>query len=259
MQAKLNNMKAKNIIFALLLLVNQHAFCWGPTGHKEIGAVALHYLHQNTKDSLAFYLGATNLPEAGLWMDEMRKFPSYDYMKPWHYIAFNPGESYGPNNNENVINELNKRIEHLKHRNLYSKEEVAVDIKILVHLTEDLHMPLHAGYASDTEGNAIHITFMDKPTTLHWAWDNDIMLQQNITTEDCIALLSTFTKQQLDQKSKTDIVAWMNESRSYLPQVYDYQGDSISVAYADKNAPIIKARLSLAGIRLAYLLNELFK
>ena len=51
----------------------------------------------------------------------------------------------------------------------------------------------------------------------------------------------------------------MNESRSYLPNVYDFKGDSIDVAYADKNAPIIKLRLALAGLRLSELLNELFR
>ena len=179
-------------------------------------------------------------------------------MKPWHYINIEKGESYKPDTNQNVINEINKRIDHLKHRNLYSKGQVAVDIKILVHLCEDLHMPLHVGYASDTGGNAIHISFMGKPTTLHWAWDNDIMLQQHITADSCLALLATFPEQKIREARRTNVIAWMNESRSLLPNVYDYKGDTIDVAYADKNAPIIKLRLALAGLRLSELLNELF-
>ena len=253
-------MKLNRLLFMLLMCyLPVRSFCWGGEGHKLIGNVAYHYLSNEVKDSIQFYLGSVSLADAGLWMDQMRKNPAYDYMKPWHYIDFNKGETYKPDTGQNVINELHKRIERLKHRNLYSKEQVALDIKILVHLCEDLHQPLHVGYPTDTGGNAVHITFQGKPTTLHWAWDNDIMLQQHINLDTCLALLSTFSKQQLMQERKTNILLWMNESRSYLPNVYDFKGDSIDVAYADKNAPIIKLRLALAGLRLSELLNELFR
>ncbi len=254
-------MKIRSTVFLSIFLLVQplKSFCWGPDGHKDIGALAYQYINQRTKDSVQFYLGNVSLADAGLWMDEMRKDHSYDYMKPWHYIAIEKGQGYKPNKEENVINELNKRMEHLRHRNLYSKEQVAVDLKILIHLTEDLHMPLHVGYPSDTGGNAIHITFMDKPTTLHWAWDNDIVLQQHINVDTLKSVIASFSKQELAEKSKTDILVWMNESRSYLPKVYDFKGDSIGVDYADKNASIIKLRLALAGLRLSNLLNELFR
>ena len=245
-----------HITFLSLLPV--YAFCWGAKGHKDIGNIAYHYLNPETKDSLKYYLGNVSLADAGLWMDEMRKNHSYDYMKPWHYINFKQGEKYKPGPGENVINEINKRINHLQHRNLYTKEEVVVDIKILVHLCEDLHQPLHVGYPSDSGGNAVHITFMGNPTTLHWAWDNDIMLQQHINVDTCLALLATFSKDEIDAKKKTNIHTWMHESRSYLRFVYDFQGSEIDEAYAVRNAPIIKMRLALAGLRLSELLNELF-
>ena len=72
-------------------------------------------------------------------------------------------------------------------------------------------------------------------------------------------LLAMFSEQRIKEERRADIVGWMNESRSLLPNVYDYKGDSIDVAYADKNAPIIKLRLALAGLRLSELLNELFR
>ena len=246
-------------IFQFLLIQPLTVFCWGGEGHRAIGTVAYHYLHEQTKDSLKFYLGDVTIEKAGTWMDEMRSNHAYDYMKPWHYVDYEKGTEYKPGPQENVINELNKRIEKLKHRNLYSKEEVATDITILIHLTEDLHMPLHAGYLSDTGGLAVHITFMGQPTSLHWAWDHDIMLQQKINADSCIALLQTFSKKRLMEERKTDILKWMHESRSYLPQVYDFNGTSINEAYADKNAPVIKLRMAVAGLRLSYLLNDLFK
>lgn len=253
-------MKLNHLLLIILVsLLPSRSFCWGGEGHKLIGNVAYHYLNKDVKDSLQFYLGSVSLADAGLWMDQMRSNHDYDYMKPWHYIDFNKGETYKPDTGQNVINEIKKRIDHLKHRNLYTKEQVAVDIKILVHLCEDLHQPLHVGYPTDTGGNAVHITFLGHPTTLHWAWDNDIMLQQHINLDTCLALLSTLSRQQLMEERRTNILKWMNESRSYLPDVYDFKGKEIDEAYADKNAPIIKMRLSLAGLRLSELLNELFR
>lgn len=253
-------MKHNRIVIIFLLCIQSlYVFSWGADGHKDIGAVAYQYLNVKTKDSLQFYLGSVTLADAGLWMDQMRKNHDYDYMKPWHYININKGQSYKPDTGQNVINEIKKRIDRLKHRNLYSKEQVAVDLKILIHLVEDLHQPLHTGYASDTCANAVHITFMGKPTSLHWAWDNDIMLQQKIDVNACLALLSGFSEAQLAEKRKTDVLLWMNESHSLLPNVYDFKGKEIGEDYAIKNAPIIKLRLSLAGLRLSELLNDLFK
>ena len=110
----------------LMCYLPVRSFCWGGEGHKLIGNVAYHYLSNEVKDSIQFYLGSVSLADAGLWMDQMRKNPAYDYMKPWHYIDFNKGETYKPDTGQNVINELHKRIERLKHRNLYSKEQVAL-------------------------------------------------------------------------------------------------------------------------------------
>ena len=250
---------AAYFVFLFLLIQPIKSFSWGGDGHKAIGTVAYHYLSPQGKDSLKYYLGDITIEKAGTWMDEMRSNHAFDYMKPWHYVDYEKGADYQPGNEENVINELNKRIEKLKHRNLYSKEEVATDIKILIHLTEDLHMPLHAGYPSDTGGLAVHITFMGQPTSLHWAWDNDIMLQQKINADTCIALIESFNKKKLQEERKTDILKWMRESRSYLPQVYHFNGKSIDEDYAVKNAPVIKLRMALAGLRLSQLLNDLFK
>ena len=253
-------MKLRHLFYLILIgILPLRSFCWGGEGHKDIGNIAYHYLNPNVKDSLQFYLGSVTLADAGLWMDEMRKNHDYDYMKPWHYINIKQGESYKADTGQNIINEIYKRIDHLKHRNLYSKEQVATDIKILVHLCEDLHQPLHVGYPTDTGGNAVHLNFMGKPTSLHWAWDNDIMLQQHINVDTCLAILGTFSTRELMEKRKTNVLLWMNESRSYLGNVYDFKGKEIDEAYADKNAPIIKMRLALAGLRLSELLNELFR
>ena len=247
------------VILFIFLCKSQYSFAWGNTGHKAIGIVALHYLDAKTKDSIRAYLGNVGLDSAGMWMDQMRSDPAYDYMKPWHYIYINKGETYKPGTEENVINELNKVIDQLKHRNLYSKEQTTTNIKILAHLVEDLHMPLHTGYASDTEGLAVKVKFDGHTTSLHWVWDEEIIQKKHINADTCLALLSKYTKTEIAGMDKTDILRWMNESHAYLGNVYDFKGDVIDDKYISKNLGIIEMRLSLSGIRLARLLNDIFQ
>jgi hypothetical protein len=63
----------------------------------------------------------------------------------------------------------------------------------------------------------------------------------------------------MEEFKKIDIVKWMQESRAYLPQVYDIKNNSIDEAYINKSIPIIEKQIFIAGVRLAAILNEIFK
>ena len=52
---------------------------------------------------------------------------------------------------------------------------------------------------------------------------------------------------------------WMNESRAFLPQVYDFKYNSINEDYVAKNELVIKKQLLTAGIRMACVLNDIFR
>ena len=61
------------------------------------------------------------------------------------------------------------------------------------------------------------------------------------------------------EMEKTDITAWMNESRVLLPAVYNTSGNKIDQKYIDANAPLVEAQIIKAGLRLAAILNKYFK
>lgn len=58
---------------------------------------------------------------------------------------------------------------------------------------------------------------------------------------------------------KVNVIQWATESRSFLPEIYNFKGHKVSEEYVDKNATIIKSQLFKAGIRLATVLNQAFK
>ncbi len=249
----------KKVVFSallLLLLINPtKCFSWGGDGHRIMARITNQNLSSSIKDSLAVYLGSLNLEDCSVWMDEVRSDHSFDYLKPCHYINIEKGGVYTTNTEENIINKLNKVIERLKHRKLYSKDEVVIDIKILIHLIGDLHQPLHVGYGVDKGGNTVNVQFLGKETNLHRVWDSEIIKKENITVDTCNLWLSEYSK---IKSEKSDIPGWMNEGRAYLEQVYDIQNNTIDQAYIMKNKALIEKQLLKSGLRLCVLMNEIF-
>lgn len=243
----------------MLLLRAGAALAWGPDGHKLVAEVAKSYLQKNVVDSVQKYLGSTSFEEAAVWMDEVRSNPTYDYMKPWHYVNVKKDKTYVSTADWNVVNVLIKAIDKLEKRSGMDKDETAMYLKVLFHLAGDIHQPLHAGYGGDKGGNDIRLKFLDKPCNLHRVWDEEIILNKKIDLTACLAMTATFTpKQKAAELGNTSVLSWMSESRSLLPQVYDFKDNRIDQAYADKNAPVVEKQIVLGGMHLAAVLNKVF-
>ena len=253
----MNYSKLSNVgLFFLLMPI--FSFAWGSAGHKITDDVAYHYLDQAIKDSVAVYLDGTSFEEAGCWMDEIRSDHQFDYLKPCHYINIEKGESYKPTTEANIINELNKVIARLKERSKHTKEENAIDLKILLHVVGDLHQPLHVGYGIDKGGNKIEVAFLGHNSNLHKVWDSEIIKHSRITADGCLSIATSYSPGQISAIKKGDIIGWMNESRSYLGEVYDFTDATISEAYITKNTLLIEKQLIAGGLRLSALLKDIF-
>ena len=119
-------------------------------------------------------------------------------------------------------------------------------------------MPLHAGYAADKGGNTIHVQYIGHDANLHWVWDNEIIVTENISTGDCLARMGLLNKKEISRLRKINVEEWMKGSRALLPDVYDFKDNIIDRAYADKNKAIIEDQLLIAGIRLSAVLEKIF-
>ncbi len=242
-------------IAAVQIFISVSAFGWGWEGHKMTADIANQHLTSAVKDSLKLYLGDMTIQQASTWMDEIKKDSTMDYLKPMHYINIESGQSYDPASKDNVIYELNKVIAELGDRSQHSKQEIAMDIKILIHLVGDLHQPLHVGYGSDRGGNSIKLTVLGDSSDLHRVWDSDIIKREHIYTVDLEKVLA---KGNIGNTGKIDIIEWMNESRSELRAVYNFH-DNINQTYLDANKELVEKQLIRSGLRMATLLNSLFK
>ena len=122
----------------------------------------------------------------------------------------------------------------------------------------DLHQPLHVGYGIDKGGNTIDVDFLGETTNLHRVWDSQIIEHSKNFKSELIDMSKHLTNSEIHNQQKVDVLAWMNESRAYLPQVYDFKKGMIDESYINKVTPIMEKQILYAGIRLSGVLNSIF-
>ena len=252
------------LLAVLLIFSPDRVSAWGKKGHEMVAEIAFHYLDESTKAKVQHYLQKMSIEDASNWMDDMRTNTFYDYMKPWHYINIEKGDKYVSSVKErDILIILNSSIYELRHKDSLKLKErnIREDLYLLFHLMGDLHQPLHVGYGVDRGGNDISVSFIYKTyhTNLHKVWDFEIIDSKNISLDDCLKQYDTFSKEQISEIEKINLMGWMNQSRSLLDSVYNFQDSFIDQNYADKNTIVIEKQILIGGLRLASVLREAFK
>jgi hypothetical protein len=246
------------IVITFFLLRTSSSFAWGSTGHHIVAQVAKAYLEPGVEDSVKKYFGSMTFESASTWMDAIRSDHSYDYMKPWHYVNIEEGQTYIETGDPNVINALEEVVKKLVEKEPLSNADLFFNLKVLFHLVGDLHQPLHVGYGVDLGGNTVDVHFLSTSTNLHRVWDSDIINNKNITYAKCLAIASGLPAEEITEIQNIDVMEWMLQSRALLDSVYDFSGVNITQPYIDKNAPLIERQIVAGGLRLASVLNERF-
>jgi hypothetical protein len=247
-----------SFLFTVTLLSSNNSLAWGKKGHALVAQVAINYLDANTKKIVTQYLDGMSFEDAANWMDDIKSDKKYDYMRKLHYINADRGQNISPNNEENIVGALTKTIDELRNYKSLSKEDIKIKICIIFHLIGDLHQPLHVGYGEDRGGNNFQINFFGKGTNLHSFYDSGIIEYKGLTLSDCLKS-KKYTKEEISEIEKINIIDWANQSRNYLNVIYKTNNHKIDDSYVDNNYPIIKDQILKAGIRLSSVLKDIFK
>jgi hypothetical protein len=246
------------ILFVCLGKPN-NSMAWGKTGHELVAQIAFQFLDDSTKKKVESYLGNLSIEEAANWMDDSRGNSYYNFMRTWHYLDMDKGETYTPTSERNILTVLHSAITDLKNYKNLKRKDVKRDLLLLFHLIGDLHQPLHCGYAIDKGGNTIEITSASVSGNLHSVWDTQIIESTGIKLDTCLALYRTLDTTEVLQIKKINELSWMYQSRSHLDKVYSFNNNFLDSNYIESNALLIKKQLLIAGLRLASVLKEVFK
>lgn len=250
------------LTFTLLLsMLATQAFAWGQLGHYLIGYMAEKQMKKSTRKKVEKVLFPMSLGRSGTWMDEIRSDKSYDYATTWHYLTSNAGE-YDPSIQEkggDAFEAIQRIKEELKKGGLDPKTE-AEKLKMLIHMVEDIHQPLHVGTGNDRGGNDVKLEFFGQPTNLHAVWDSGMIDRQGMSyTEIADELYRRLNKGTKAQYRAATMENWLQEAVSFRPMVYKLpENGKISYQYIYDNYSIAEERMIAASVRLAQILEEIY-
>lgn len=228
--------------------------------------------------------GRRTLGEIASWADEIKDYDRTKVRRSWHYddipLCGVPDYSRYCRKDRCASAQLARQIEILKDkRERIGRRNEA--LKWVVHLTGDIHQPLHAATQRDNGGNAVEVSFFgqrDNPPygtiKLHTIWD--VHMVQRLISEKggerrgeraiAAARISDADQSAWEQGTISD---WIGESHQIartfvypkLPVASSCSRKieglvTIDDAYYSAAAPIIETQIRKAGVRLARVLND---
>ncbi|PCH76514.1 MAG: S1/P1 Nuclease [Flavobacteriaceae bacterium] len=238
---------------------------WGANGHRTTGKIAEKYLSKRAKKNIAKLLDGKSLAFVSTFGDDIKSDKSelYRSFYSWHYVNFPFNSKYEDskkNPKGDLITGIATCIEKIKNDS-ETKETKAIYLKMLVHLIGDLHQPLHVGRGEDKGGNTIQVQWFKKGTNLHRVWDSDMINHYDMGYVELAANADKLTRKEVKTIQEGTVLDWVYETQKLAIKVYDTakSGDKLWYNYPYKNFGTVRSQLQKSGIRLAKVLNVLFK
>lgn len=256
------------LLFFLLFALPYYSFSWGVLGHRVVGAIAETYLTPKARAEIKKILGNESIAIASHWADFIKSDSTYDYLYNWHFINIDSGltrkqlQTYLANDTAtDVYTKTRFLVKELKNKQL-PIDKKRMYLKLLLHFVGDIHQPLHVGRKADLGGNRVRVLWFNNPTNLHAVWDESLIgFQQLSYTEYTHAINFTTAKQRLEWQ-KQPISEWIIESYQITQNIYaeiKEPNQKLSYDYNFDHIRIVNERLLKGGVRLAGLLNEIFR
>lgn len=288
-------LQALVVAAVFLAFASSNAFAWGSKGPRLTALVAYQLLTPSAKKQLDAILGSTgDIAAAALYLD-IRK----DYLedkiagsRDWHFDdrpvckGETPLTEYCPGGNCAPI-QIRRHYDILTDPDS-TKAQRLFAIRVLTHLTGDIHQPLHASDHDDRGGNKIKLIPASKwsageKANLHSAWDNDFAAgafaigQYKGLSEK--ALVKLLVEEITDDPKKKEwpkgrVKSWLEESyelaldvaykdlrptemcQSNDPPAGEVSEVELSDAYIERAQTKVPAQIKKGAVRLAAILNR---
>lgn len=242
------------------------SMAWGTNGHRISGQIAENHLTPKAAAAVKAILGNESIAMASNWADFIKSDPAYNYLYNWHFVDFDRPMAYpemteylNHDTNPNAYNKLEFLIGELKKPST-SKENKLLYLRMLIHITEDIHQPMHTAHASDKGGNDFKVNWFNKPTNLHSVWDTELINFQELSYTEYVKAIDHPTTAQVKEWQAAPVSKWIFESTNLAEQFYNEikPGDTLNYKYNFTHLDILNQQLLKGGIRLAGLLNQIF-
>ena len=138
-------------------------------------------------------------------------------------------------------------------------------LRFLIHFVADIHQPLHAEDNDDKGGNQVRVTIGRERANLHRVWDADVVeVQGRDSALAAEAILRAVSPAQHQAWASGTPTGWANEAHAIArdqiyPSLMGRHDLRLPRDYAWRQAGLARMQLAKAGIRLAWLLNNILK
>lgn len=131
----------------------------------------------------------------------------------------------------------------------------------MVHIVGDIHQPLHTGRKEDHGGNKINVFWFNQLTNLHALWDDGLIENQKLSYTEYATSINFSNKNQRLIWQNQSMQEWLFESYQLSEKVYlsAVSGEKLGYRYNFDHIESLNAQLLKGGIRLAGLLNFIFR
>jgi hypothetical protein len=249
------------------------AWAWGRVGHRVIAKLADRHLTDQAKaEIMALLEPGESLADCSTWADEHRR--EMPKTAPWHYVdvpldepRFDDRFAGDEPQKGYFVPKIRELRVVLKDRS-WPVEERRQALRFLVHLVEDLHMPLHVGENHDKGGNNLQVRRFDRGSNLRRVWDSGIIDRAGRGEDGWLADLVAMDSEEARGEAQAGSVEdWATESLLAARDAYQdpatgqrmKPGAKLGEAYQVRSMPVAKRRLYQAGARLASVLNDVFR
>jgi hypothetical protein len=256
---------------ALVLIPAYPALAWGRLAHRASAKLADSRLSPRTRAIIRELLEpGESLADASTWADEHnRDITGSTY---WHFVNVPIWASrYDPRDCRPQGCVISK-IADFKATLLDPTAPLfrrRMALRFVVHLVQDVHQPMHVADRNDRGGNGVQLRYgRYDNTNLHQVWDSGLLSRAFRNEDDLLRHLEALArKPEANTWLKGGPEDWANESLLVGRRAYQIpgsdatlrSGDSIGRAYEQENTPKAADRLARSGVRLAAVLEEVFK
>jgi len=252
------------IFFLSLHLGFANNYDWGQNGHRTTGEIADNHLSENARNQIEKLLLGKSLAFVSTFGDEIRSDSKYRKFGPWHYVNLPKGKAKYSKENANPKGDLlmgiKKCVKLLKDKNASQKNKEFY-LKMLVHFIGDLHQPLHTGRGKDRGGNDIQVRWFGEGSNLHRVWDTEMIEFNDMSYSELARNSKGLSELQKKQITSGSFEYWMYESKALSEKVYASAkvGEKLGYRYMYDWFPVVREQLQKGGLRLASVLNEIYR
>ncbi len=259
---------------------------WGANGHRVVAEIGSRHLHSASASAVASILGRgeLRLARAATWPDEIRSNPRWRDIAPWHYLTVEDTADYReqtrPATTLDSVRNVAEAIEFfadvlrgstakraqfetfMSARGVepYLGSVEAAALSLLVHFVGDVHQPLHVGRGEDLGGNRILLNWFRSSSNLHSVWDEGLIEKQGLAFTELATMIDVASPEEIRDWQDDPLDTWVRESMELRRQVYHFPAlPDLSYDYAYQNTETANLRLLKGGIRLAGLLDSVFR